>query len=479
MLLLAIAARSSRLTSRTLVQVPRTPRLYPLGVHGTNRVDGLDDLRAEDDDATQHAGGHRGSRWSGQCDGGSGGPSRTGGRSDRPRRGGPCPYNRTTVNKGLLSGAADDAGVALPGMDGLGIDWRTATAARFLDATGPAVELADGTWLRADAVVLATGAIPRVLPAPVDEGARNRVLTLRTAADTAGLRALLAQRPGLVVIAGAGLIGTETAGVLLAAGCPVTVVDPARRPMTRQVGSTVADWITGTHRGAGVDLRMGTAIDAVRESGPSREHDGDLHVELDDGTGVPARAVLACLGVEPATDWLRGSDVTAPGRPGGVLVDHSQRVRDRPGLYAVGDLAAFPGPDGEPVRVEHWGAALGQAAVAATTLLADLGILAAAQLPVPAMPSYSTYVHGVKLTILGWPGAAVTDRLVLGRVGYPRFAVALIDAAGRVVGAVGVGGARAVNRMRPLIARRADAVDLEVDPAAVVVSGDAGNRSER
>jgi 3-phenylpropionate/trans-cinnamate dioxygenase ferredoxin reductase subunit len=88
-------------------------------------------------------------------------------------------------------------------------------------------------------------------------------------------------------------------------------------------------------------------------------------------------------------------------------------------------------------------------------------------------------VHGVKLTILGWPGAAVTDRLVLGRVGYPRFAVALIDAAGRVVGAVGVGGARAVNRMRPLIARRADAVDLEVDPAAVVVSGDAGNRSER
>ncbi|GAA2553994.1 hypothetical protein GCM10010210_29280 [Pseudonocardia hydrocarbonoxydans] len=74
---------------------------------------------------------------------------------------GRAPYNRTTVNKGLLSGAVDDAGVALPGMDGLGIDWRTATVARSLHAAGPAVELADGRWLGADVVVLATGAPPR------------------------------------------------------------------------------------------------------------------------------------------------------------------------------------------------------------------------------------------------------------------------------------------------------------------------------
>ncbi|GAA2553987.1 hypothetical protein GCM10010210_29270 [Pseudonocardia hydrocarbonoxydans] len=158
---------------------------------------------------------------------------------------------------------------------------------------------------------------------------------------------------------------------------------------------------------------------------------------------MPARVVLACLGVEPATGWLHGNDVTAPGG-GGVLVDAAQRAPERPGLYAVGDLAAFPGPDGQTVRVEHWGAALGQAAVAATTLLTDLGIPAAADLPARApVPGYSTYVHGVKLTILGWPATAVTDRPVLGRVGDPRFAVALLDAADRVVAAVGVGGARA------------------------------------
>lgn len=106
----------------------------------------------------------------------------TGGRGNRAGHRGPRPHNRTTVNKGLLFGAVDDAGVALPGMDGLGIDWRTATTARSLHAAGPAVGLADGTWLGADVV-----AAPRTLPAPVEETVRDRVMTLRTAADTARL----------------------------------------------------------------------------------------------------------------------------------------------------------------------------------------------------------------------------------------------------------------------------------------------------
>ena len=42
----------------------------------------------------------------------------------------------------------------------------------------------------------------------------------------------------------------------------------------------------------------------------------------------------------------------------------------------------------------------------------------------------------------------------------PRFALALLDDAERVVAAVGVGGARAVNALRPFIARRAPAYEL-------------------
>jgi len=106
------------------------------------------------------------------------------------------PYNRTTVNKGLLSGAVDDAGIALPGMDRIGIDWRTGTVARSLDARARIVELSDGSRLAGDAIVLATGAEARALPGPIEDGARERVLTLRTAVDAARLRALIAAGRG-------------------------------------------------------------------------------------------------------------------------------------------------------------------------------------------------------------------------------------------------------------------------------------------
>lgn len=373
------------------------------------------------------------------------------------------PYNRTTVNKGLLSGAVDDAGIALPGMDHPGITWRRGCSVEALDPRTRVLRLRDGTRVQADAVVLATGAAPRALPAPVEDAARDRVVQLRTVADTHRLRELVAGAdrdapgPRRVVIAGAGLIGTEAAAVLLEAGCEVTLVDPAPRPLARHVGSTVADWVTGAHQAAGIDLRLGTTVTGVRADDPG------LRVSLGDGDDVHAAVVVACLGVDPATGWLSGSGLPLQdGSRGGVVVDAAQRVEGHPGIYAAGDLAAVPGPDGTPVRVEHWGAALEQGRTAAASVLTDLGITGptGSRPPGRPVPSYSTYVHATKLTILGWPVTAVAERPVLGRPGDPRFAVALLDATDRVVGAVGVGGARAVNALRPLIEARAPAADL-------------------
>ena len=74
------------------------------------------------------------------------------------------PYNRTTVNKGLLSGAVDAAGIALPGMDLPGVTWRLGECVVHLDPMNRSVRLAGGEQLSADAVVLAVGARPRRLP---------------------------------------------------------------------------------------------------------------------------------------------------------------------------------------------------------------------------------------------------------------------------------------------------------------------------
>lgn len=373
----------------------------------------------------------------------------------------PCmPYNRTTVNKGLLAGAVNDDGVALPGMDLPGVVWRTGSRAVRLDPEARQVTLADGHRLDADAVIIATGARSRSLPLELSDPVRDHVVTLRSAQDTARLRARLSEESEVLIV-GAGLIGTETAGVLTAGGHHVRLVNATATPLLRLFGKAVAEWALQAHGAAGVEVRTGTTVTEAL-----RRDSGALAVTLSDGATVSPQVVLVALGAVPRTGWLLDSGIELS-QDGAVAVDAQQRVTGRPRIYAAGDLAAVPGPDDKPVRVEHWGAALTQGAAAARTALADLG-LADAKDPGPAeLPSYSTYVHGTKLTILGWPQNATGELPLQGTPGDDRFAIALSDQRGRLVAAVGVGGARAVNRIRALLEQQAPVSELAPQPLAV------------
>ncbi|MHA6631437.1 FAD-dependent oxidoreductase [Pseudonocardia sichuanensis] len=173
------------------------------------------------------------------------------------------PYNRTTVNKGLLTGAAIDQDVVLPGLRDLGVTWQLGQRARSADAATRIVELANGPRMAADAVVLATGADPCPLPAAIEPAAASRVLGMRTALDSLRLREALRHGSGQILIAGAGLLGAETAGSLRALGVEVTLVDLADRPLSAHLGAAVAGWAYDKHLRAGVDLRTRTAVVAV------------------------------------------------------------------------------------------------------------------------------------------------------------------------------------------------------------------------
>lgn len=359
------------------------------------------------------------------------------------------PYNRTTVNKGLLTAAVSQADIAVAELDHEDLTWRLGTRAVSLDAATRTVTLDDGTSLVADAVVVATGAAPRPLPVTLGPQVLDRVVHLRTPSGTDRLR-VLAGGGGRVVVAGAGLIGSEMPGGLAGLTSSVSLLDTAPYPLHRHVGPLVGRWIAQTHAQDGVEVRMGRTIRAVEAAG-SRQG-GELVVELDDGDVLPAAAVVACLGVLPDTAWLVGSgiDLHLP-TGGGVAVDGWQRALGAPGVYAAGDVAAVPGPGGQPVRIEHWGAAIDQGRRAAHAVAVDLGLLPDgdhdAEQP---LPGYSTYVGPTKLTVLGWNPPGCVEHVVLGAPGEPRFLVVHV-LADRVVGAVGVGGARAANRIRPLI----------------------------
>ncbi|WP_299169062.1 NAD(P)/FAD-dependent oxidoreductase [uncultured Arthrobacter sp.] len=375
-----------------------------------------------------------------------------------------APYNRTTVNKGLLSGAVDETAITLPDMDVEGIRWRTGVRAVAFDADRRSLQLEDGITVTADSIILATGASPRRLSMPTDEAAANRIVHLRTKSDTLQLRGLLAQGRSKVLIVGAGLIGSETAGILTLAGHHVTLIDGRPLPLLSYVGQSVARGVAQAHERAGVDLRSNTRVTRVKTNGGT-----DLQVELSGKDlhvkdTVLADVVVVALGVEPDTAWLESSGV--PLHAGGVLVDAHQRVSDHDGIYAAGDIAAVASPDGRIVRIEHWGAALAQGRTAAQTIVAahhgsrpvGEGSTASAA---SAVPAYSTYVHGTKVTVVGDARQAATESAVLGAPGDPRFAFAFLDSEQRIVAGVGVGGARAVNQLKPLIERQAHHEELE------------------
>ncbi|WP_422070686.1 NAD(P)/FAD-dependent oxidoreductase [Streptomyces hoynatensis] len=259
------------------------------------------------------------------------------------------PYDRPPLSKELLAGepaeGAERGGAHLLDVDyaALGVELLLGRTATGLDTAGRRLDT-DGGPLPYDHLVLATGAEAVRLPGT---GRTPGVHVLRTLDDARALRAVLAARGSLVVI-GAGWIGAEVATAAAAAGCRVTVVEAAPRPLPGALPAEVTEPMRRWYAEAGVELRLGLRVTAV----------GTGRVELADGTALAADAVLAGVGSRPATGWLAGSGI-ALGADGSVRADERLRA-SAPGVYAVGDCASYPSARyGVRLLIHHWDNALG------------------------------------------------------------------------------------------------------------------------
>ncbi|MGY1730472.1 NAD(P)/FAD-dependent oxidoreductase [Geodermatophilus sp. SYSU D01045] len=295
-----------------------------------------------------------------------------------------APYDRPPLSKEFLAGAAspDDIALGVPDDDGLDLEWRLGTPAVGLDRATRTVLLGDGTEVRADGVVLATGARARRLP-----GAErlDGVHVLRSLDDAVALREDLAAGGRLVVI-GAGFIGAEVASTARRLGLEVTVVEALPVPLAGPLGADVGAVCAGLHADHGTRLIVGIGVAGLVGSGRVEA------VELTDGRRLPADVVVVGIGAVPNTEWLAGSGVALGD---GVLTD-PRGATDVPGVVAAGDCAATWSPSAERhVRTEHWTHALEQPAAAVATLL---GTGAPAPTPVPYFWSDQ---YGVRIQFAG------------------------------------------------------------------------------
>ncbi|MFE3742200.1 NAD(P)/FAD-dependent oxidoreductase [Streptomyces sp. NPDC059134] len=251
------------------------------------------------------------------------------------------PYDRPPLSKAVLLGQAEGSAFDVD-FEALSVDLVVGRKATGLRPSAREVDTTAGP-LPYDVLVVATGAEATVLPGTRDVPG---VHPLRTLDDAVRLRPVLERRQRVVVV-GAGWIGAEFTTAAREAGCAVTVVEAADRPLAGALPAEVAAPMTGWYAESGATLLTDARVAGV-EPGT---------VVLADGRRLPADAVVVGIGARPATAWLTGSGI-ALGADGSITADERLRTT-LPDVHAVGDCASFPSARyGERLLVHHWDNAL-------------------------------------------------------------------------------------------------------------------------
>jgi ferredoxin-nitrate reductase len=235
------------------------------------------------------------------------------------------------------------------------------------------VELADGSRLAYDDLILATGssaAMPFAAAMP-EQG----VYTLRSRRDADAIMAAL--EPGVpAVIVGGGLLGLELADALVTRGAQVTILQRSDRLMGKQLDGTAAGLLAEALTERGVDIRFQTSIDALLGNDPL------TGVRCDDGDEIPARLLVFAAGTVPNTDLAEAAGLEVDR---GIVVDGYCRSSD-PAIRAVGECAVWTG-----TRVGTTAGATAMAQACVRHLLGDLhqpfeGVVGANILKVQGLP---------------------------------------------------------------------------------------------
>jgi 3-phenylpropionate/trans-cinnamate dioxygenase ferredoxin reductase subunit len=237
------------------------------------------------------------------------------------------------------------------------IDLRLGRVAMGLDTAVAELTLDDGERLGYDRLLLTTGARARRLAIP--GGELDGVPYLRSVQDSDALRERL-YRGGTVVVVGAGWIGAEVAASARQRGLEVTVLDPMTVPLERVLGIDVGSIYRDLHIDHGVQMLMGTGVDAF-EGATAVER-----VRTSDGRVLDCDFVVVGVGVQPRTELAAEAGITVEN---GIAVDEHLETSAR-GVFAAGDVAnAYHPFYGARVRVEHWANALYQGPAAARNML--------------------------------------------------------------------------------------------------------------
>ncbi|XP_077245472.1 monodehydroascorbate reductase 6 isoform X3 [Tasmannia lanceolata] len=271
-----------------------------------------------------------------------------------------APYERPTLTKGYLF-PLDKKPARLPGFHTcVGSGWERQTPDWYkdhgievlyedpvtdIDVQTQTLTTSAGCLLKYGSLIIATGCSAVRFPEKIG-GNLPGVHYIRDVADADSLISSLG-RGGKVVIIGGGYIGMEVAAAAAGWNLDTTVMFREGQLMPRLFTPSLARRYEELYQENGVKFIKGVHINKIEAGSDGRV----AAVRLENGSTVEADTVIVGIGAKPAVSPFEvvGLNTTV----GGIQVDSLFRT-SLPGIFAIGDVAAFPLKIYDRIaRVEH------------------------------------------------------------------------------------------------------------------------------
>nr|AJA71276.1 MDAR [Neoporphyra haitanensis] len=263
------------------------------------------------------------------------------------------PYERPALSKAFLFA---DPPARLPGFhtsvggggdrqdaawyESKGITVKLGADVTAVDVAAKKLTTASGdTVVATDALILATGC-EAIKLARTPGADLKGIHTLREYADGLelydGLKACAGKK---VVVVGGGYIGMEVAAAANLMGCDVTMLFPEASVMPRLFTPEIAAHYEEAYKAKGVKLlNDGRLCEAFLDDG-SGAVKGVMFCKEHVKAEIEGQLVVVGVGARPNVALVKDQGLKTA--EGGLVVDGSMAT-SAPGVYAVGDIAAFP-----------------------------------------------------------------------------------------------------------------------------------------
>jgi 3-phenylpropionate/trans-cinnamate dioxygenase ferredoxin reductase component len=358
------------------------------------------------------------------------------------------PYDRPPLSKGVIQGSEALEDVYLKPESWYvdnGVELLSNTRVVKIAPDSHQLELADGSTLAYDKLLLASGADVRRIPSLEQDQVPFHYL--RDFRDAEALQEGLEAGKHLVLV-GAGVIGLEVAASARKIGCEVAVVEIVDRVMARSMPANMSAWLQQQHEDRGVKFFLENSIAEFQQEG------GETSLLLSGGERIPVDLMLICAGVIPAVQLAEDCGIECDN---GVVVDEHCHTSNED-IYAIGDVASYPDAwAGKQMRSENWMHAQRQAECAALNMNGEASSYADIQ-------SVWTDQYEFKLQMAGI--LAGEQEVMRGDMSSGSFMIFYLDE-GTVVGVLGVNQPKQMRIAQNIIKSRAQAdVDMLADSDA-------------